>query len=365
MAGFSVFPSRRLRQTPYTKRVEAQGLGGYTVYNHMLLPSVFASLEDDYHHLKAHVQLWDVAAERQVEIVGRDARKLASLISTRDLRRARPGRCYYAPVCDGNGGILNDPVALCLADDRFWFSISDSDMLLWAAGLAQGLNLNVRLFEPDISPLAVQGPKAEELTARVFGNGVRALKFFDFAAFPFQGRMLNIARSGWSKQGGFEIYLDDKRLGHALWDALWEAGEDLNVRAGCPNLIERLESGLLSYGNDMTRADTPLECGLDKFCGLDSDAAFIGKEALLRQRAAGVQKKLMRVRLNGDNITPPAAVLACHSDGRHIGCITSAAWSPDLSANIGFAMLATEAAAVGTTIKVADGDRTATVEGAI
>lgn len=361
---FSVFPSRRLRRTPYTRRVEANGVGGYSIYNHMLLPAVFSSLEEDYRHLKTHVQLWDVSCERQVEIVGRDARKLAVLMSARDLRDARPGRCYYAPITDGNGGMINDPVVLCLADDRFWLSLADSDALLWVAGLAHGLGLDVRVFEPDVSPLAVQGPKADDLMAAVFGDEVRALKLFDFKAFAFQERRLNIARSGWSKQGGFEIYLDDSRCGEALWDALWDAGKPFGVRAGCPNLIERIEGGLLSYGNDMTRADTPLECGLEKFCNLDAGHAFVGRDALLRQRDAGLTKKLIGVKIGGAPVAPLTATAPCLKDGQGVGVVTSAAWSPDLAANIGFAMLTADAADIGATVHVTtetDGGRAATV----
>lgn len=348
----NLFPTRRLRATPYSARVKAAGVSGYTVYNHMLLPTVFKGLEEDCAHLKEYAQIWDVAAERQVQLAGPDAHKLACMISARDLRKAQPGRCYYAPITDKSGGLLNDPVALCIAPDKFWFSIADGDLLLWVAGLAHGLNLDVTVTEPDVSPLAVQGPMAEDLLVDVFGEDIRAIKFFRFTAFPFMGRMLNIARSGWSKQGGFEIYLDDANLGHALWDAIAAKGAPYNLRAGCPNLIERLESGLLGYGNDMTNDDTPLEIGLDKYCSLDSDANFIGKEALLRQRDAGIKKKLMGVTIEGDPITPVALPLTCKDGATKVGIVSSGVFSPDLNSNIGFAMLDIPAASIGSNIEI-------------
>jgi len=352
MAEAKLFPTRRLRATPYTARVEAAGVSGYTVYNHMLLPTVFQGLEEDYAHLKQYAQIWDVSAERQVQIAGPDAHRLACMISARDLRNAQPGRCYYAPITNANGGLLNDPVALCIAPDKYWFSIADGDLLLWIAGLAQGLNLDVTVTEPDVSPLAIQGPMAEDLLVDVFGEKIRDIKFFRFTAFPFMGRMLNIARSGWSKQGGFEIYLDDSGLGLALWDAIAAKGAPYNLRAGCPNLIERLESGLLGYGNDMTNDDTPLEIGLEKYCSLDSDADFIGKDALLRQRDAGIKKKLMGLVIQGSPMAPVSMPLECKDGASKVGIVTSGVFSPDLNCNIGFAMLDISTAQAGAEISV-------------
>ena len=352
MSGAMLFPSRRLRATPFTSRVADVGVSGYTVYNHMLLPTMFEGLREDCAHLKQYAQIWDVSAERQVQIQGPDAHKLACMISARDLSKAQVGRCYYAPICDQHGKMINDPVALRLADDKYWFSIADSDLLLWVQGLALGMGLNVDICEPDVSPLAVQGPMAEDLLVDVFGSAIRDIKFFRFAAFPFMGRMLNIARSGWSKQGGFEIYLDDSSLGGDLWDAIWTKGEPYNLRPGCPNLIERIESGLLSYGNDMNREDTPLEIGLEKFCGLDGDADFIGKDALIAQRDAGLTKRLMGIEINGEEMAPVSMPLPIMYNGNQVGKITSAVYSPDYGSNIGFAMVAIDHANEGAVLDV-------------
>jgi dimethylsulfoniopropionate demethylase len=352
MSGFPVFASRRVRSTPFSARIEASGLSAYTVYNHMLLPASFASLEEDCAHLKRAVQIWDVAAERQVQLKGRDARKLAVMMSARDLTKAVPGKGYYTPICMANGGMLNDPIALCIADDLFWFSIADSDMLLWAAGLAHAYQLEVEISEPDVSPLAIQGPLANQVMAEVFGEAVTALKFFAFDYFTWRGHKLMIARSGWSKQGGFEIYLHDSTLGLQLWDDIWEAGKEYDMRAGCPNLIERIEGGLLSYGNDMTREDTPLECGLEKFCQLESGHEFIGKQALLNQREAGLKKRIMGVHIHGDKIAPITKIEPCTIQGQTCGFVTSAVYSPDFDLNLGLAMLASEQAENGRQIEV-------------
>jgi len=257
---------------------------------------------------------------------------------------------------------LNDPIALCLAPDRFWFSIADSDLVLWAAGLAEGLGLDVKVFEPDVSPLAIQGPKADDLMAKVFGEEVRSIRFFRFGMFDWRGHKLLIARSGWSKQGGFEIYMHDTKLGGQLWDDIWNAGAEFNIKPGCPNLIERIEGGLLSYGNDMTRGDTPLECGLDRYINLDAHE-FVGRSALLEQTVSGVSKKLMGVHISGDKITPLANPVDCQSNGDVIGMLTSAVYSPDFDSNLGFAMVASAYADEGTVIDIAfpDGIRQATI----
>ena len=352
MSGSLLFPSRRLRATPFTSRVSALGVTGYTVYNHMLLATVFESLQEDYKHLKENVQIWDVSVERQVQLLGPDAHKLACMISARDLTNAKVGRCYYAPICDQNGAIINDPIALRLAENKYWFSISDSDLLLWVQGIAIGLGLNVDICEPDVSPLAIQGPFADDLMADVFGEEIREVKFFHFKAFSFRGHMLNIARSGWSKQGGFEIYLDDTNLGEELWDAIWAKGKKYNIRAGCPNLIERVEAGLLSYGNDMNREDTPLEIGLEKYVSLDSEVDFIGKAALQKQRKVGIKKRLMGIEIDGSKMPPLTMPKKVSIEGKNVGMITSGVFSPDYGGNIGFAMIKASNAYVGAEVMV-------------
>jgi dimethylsulfoniopropionate demethylase len=330
--------SRRTRSTPFTDRVEAQGVRAYTVYNHTLLATAFSSLEEDYWHLRNHVQIWDVSCERQVALGGPDAARLVQLMTPRDLGRAAVGQCLYVPLVDEKGAMINDPVALKLAEDRYWLSIADSDVLLWAKGLALGLGLEAEVEEPDVFPLAVQGPKADDLMARVFGEEVRAIRFFRFARLPFQGHPLVVARSGWSKQGGFEIYLDDPALAGALWDALWEAGADLEVGPGCPNLIERVEGGLLSYGTDMTRENNPYECGLERYCKLDGPD-FLGKAALRRIKAEGPARLVRGIRFEGAPSPPCRVPWNLRAGGGIGGRMSTAVWSPRFETSIGLAMM--------------------------
>lgn len=333
-----ISPSRRLRRTPFSEGVEAAGVKAYTVYNRMLLPTVFRTVVEDYKHLKSAVQVWDVAVERQVELRGPDASRLMQMLTPRDLRGMMPGQCFYVPMVDETGGMLNDPVALKLSEDRWWISIADSDLLFWVKGLAYGYRLDVLVDEPDISPLAVQGPLADDLLERVFGSGVRSIKFFRFGWFDFQGTSFVVARSGYSKQGGFEIYVDGTKNGMPLWNALMEAGKDLDVHAGCPNAIERIEGGLLSYGNDMTRENTPHECGLGRFCSTQTAIGCVGRDALLRVSKEGPVKEIRAIRIEGD--LPPCDRAWPLMDGEdQVGQVTSAAFSPDFETNVAIGMV--------------------------
>ena len=336
MAG--IVPSRRVRGTPFTPGVQAAGAKAYTVYNHMLLPSYFESYEADYRHLKEHVQVWDVSVERQVSVKGPDALRLMRQMSPRDMDKMADDQCYYAPICDHNGGMLNDPVLIKIAEDHYWMSIADGDLLQWALGLAVGQGLDVDVVEPDVSPLAIQGPKADELMARVFGDVVRDIKFFRYKRLAFEDTEFVVARSGWSKQGGFEIYVDGSDYGMPLWNRLFDAGQDLNVRAGCPNLIERVEGGLLSYGSDMRRENTPIESGLARFC--NSPEGYIGKSVIEAQKADGPNKMLRPIAIDGPGDLPHNALgWDVYADNKQVGLIASAVWSPDFNTNVSIGMI--------------------------
>ncbi len=359
-----ISPSRRLRRTPFSDGVEAAGVKAYTVYNHMLLPTVFRSVQEDYRHLKEAVQVWDVACERQVEIRGPDAGRLIQLLTPRDLRSMQPGQCYYIPIVDETGGMLNDPVAVKLTEDRWWISIADSDLLYWIKGLAYGYRLDVLIDEPDVSPLAVQGPRADDLMAAVFGEQVRQIRFFRFVPLNFQGRDLVVARSGYSKQGGFEIYVEGEDMGMPLWNALMEAGKSMDVHAGCPNGIERIEAGLLSYGNDMTDDNTPHECGLGRFCNTQTAIGCIGRDALLRVAAEGPVKQIRAISIAGDSVPVCDRYWPLLADGKVVGRVSSAAWSPDFDSNVAIGMVRLTHWDEGNEliVETPDGSRQATVQ---
>lgn len=285
--------SRRLRSTPFTSRVLDQGVKAFTVYNHMLLPTEFISIEEDYWHLCSAVQVWDVSVERQVSITGPDATRLVQMMTPRNVGNVSGDRCVYLPLADHKGKLVNDPIGMRLEPDYWWLSISDSDVRLWAQGIAIGAGLDVEVNEADVWPLAVQGPLAKELMMRVFGPEIADIRFFRHRKMQYRSGQFTVAQSGWCKQGGYEIYVDNAALGQQLYDELFEKGQDLNVRPGCPNAIERLESTLLSYGNDMDQRHSVLESGLENFTDLDDEIASLSVEVLRQERDAGAKRRLM------------------------------------------------------------------------
>ena len=351
--------SRRIRRTPYTNRVEEHGVSDFTVVNHMLLPKGFKnSVEEDYWHLSKDVQIWDVSCQRQVQISGPDAAALIQKLTPRSIKTMETGKCFYIPMLNENAGMINDPVLLKLDDDMFWVSIADSDILLWAKGYSLGLNLDVNIEEPDVYPLAIQGPKSEDLLVSIFGEEIKKIKFFNFRVVDFEGTKQVIARSGYSKQDGFEIYFkvhekyfDKVEMGEKLWDTIWEAGKKFNISPGCPNLIDRIEGGLMSYGNDFTGENNPLECNLEKYCKDDASHDFIGKQALSKIKNEGIKQKMMGIIFDGDpcpSIGQPLQVLS--KNNKKIGQITSGIFSPRIKKNIGLSMILKEYWNVGESV---------------
>ena len=332
--------SRRIRRTPYTNRIEKAGVRGFSVVNHMLLPKAFKpTVEESYWHLRNHVQIWDVSCQRQVEIKGPDAERLIQCMTPRDIGASKIGQCLYITITDVDGGIINDPVLLKLAEDHFWLSIADSDVLLYAKGLSIGMGLDVSVEEPDVSPLAIQGPKAEDLLAKIFGKRICDIGFFKFGWIEFAGTKQLIARSGYSRQGGFEIYLNGSHLGEPLWDMIWETGQTFNISPGCPNLIERIEGGLFSYGNEMTRENNPLEMGLGKYCKLDGSIDFLGLKSLQKIVSDGIKRQIRGVLFEGGRCTTCSIPWPIMVGDKKVGDISSAIWSPRLEANVGLAMI--------------------------
>ena len=360
--------SRRIRRTPYTNRVEEHGVSDFTVVNHMLLPKRYKNtVEEDYWHLSKEVQIWDVSCQRQVQVSGPDAATLIQKLTPRSIKNMETGKCFYIPMLNENAGMINDPVLLKLDDDMIWISIADSDILLWAKGYALGLNLDVIIEEPDVYPLAVQGPKSEELLVSIFGDEIKKIKFFNFRIVDFEGTKQVIARSGYSKQDGFEIYFkvhdnyfDKVEMGEKLWDTIWHAGKKFNISPGCPNLIDRIEGGLMSYGNDFTGENNPLECNLEKYCKDDVSHDFIGKQALTKIKNEGVKQKMMGIIFDGDPCPATGQPLKVLSkDNKKIGQITSGIFSPRIKKNIGLSMILKEYWNVGESvfIQTLDGEK--------
>ncbi len=354
----------RVRRSPYFDATQRYGCWGYTVYNHMFLPIGYDDLEKEYWKLLEGVSVWDVSVERQVEIKGPDGFAFTNLLTSRDLTQCKVGQGKYVLITGEDGGIINDPVLLRLGESHFWLALADSDVLLWARGVAYKSGMNVEIHEPDVSPMQVQGPKSKDVVKTLFGDKVLDLKYYYFLETELDGIPVIVTRTGWSGEVGYEIYLRDGSRGDELWERVMEAGKPYNIGPTGPSDIRRVEAGILNYGIDITLDTNPYEVDLDRLVSLDQEADFIGKEALRKIKAEGVKRKLVGVQIDGEPLDLNVTRWPVTRDGAQLGNVTSAVYSPRLKENIGYAWVPIEHTGEGTnlTITLPNGDeRSATV----
>lgn len=317
-----------------------------TTYNQMLMPTSYGHPEEEYWRIVNGVSMWDVSVQRQVELRGPDAGRLAQILAPRDLSRCGAGQGKYVPLCNHRGVLINDPILMKLDEDRYWLSIADGNIGLWAQAVAHERRLNVEVSEPDVSPLAVQGPKAETVVASIFGDWVRDLKYFWFRESEIDGIPVMVARSGWSKQGGFEIYLMDGTRGTELWNIVREAGRHHGIGPGNPNWCERVESGLLAFGGDTDDKTNPFEVRMGKYVDLHVPDDTIGIHALRRVAAEGPKRHQLGVALDeGEPVKAGFTWNEIELGGARIGDLTTCVWSYRMKKNIGFALVAVSARA--------------------
>ncbi len=333
----------RIRKSPFFDAAQMDGMTHCSVYNHMYMPISYGDAKAEYESLYNGVVMWDVGAERQVRLKGKDAIKLARLLTPRNLGKLIYGAGRYVPLCNFQGTIINDPVLLRVDEDEVWLSIADSDVCLWAQAIAGAYNLDVRVTEPDISPLAIQGPKAISVITDLFGSPAQQLKYFGFYHTQLQGIPLVVARSGWSKQGGYELYLMDGSKGTQLWNIVKEAGKPYHIRPGAPNHTERIESGLISYGTDTDNATNPYEIGLGKYVQLNREDNFIGKDALKTIKMQGVQRKFTGLWLEDNpQITTNTQRYTVYANDTSVGFVSAMTHSPRFDKSIALALLSKE-----------------------
>lgn len=355
----------QIRKSPFFDATLRSGAQAFSVYNHMYIPRDFGDPVENYWNLVNAAILCDVSVERQVEITGPDAARFAQLLTPRNLSTCEVGQCKYVLITSDTGGIINDPVLLRLGENHFWFSIADSDLLLWAKGVAINSDLNVHIEEPDVSPLQLQGPRSLDIMQALLGAEIGTLRYFRFREMTLDDIPLVVSRTGWSNELGYEIYLRDGSLGDELWRRLMEVGEPMGLHAGHTSTIRRVEAAMLSYRADMDIDTNPFELGLDGFVDLDMEAEYIGKAALGRIKAEGVQRQLVGLELSGQPLDGPNTRFwpLFARDKKQAGSVTSAVFSPRLERNIALAMVASDFAKISTELHLfgASGDRTATV----
>ncbi len=327
----------RYRKSPFFEATRRAGCKGYGIYNHMYLPDYYDDPVEEYWHLANHVTLWDVGVERIVEITGPDASTFTNMLTPRDLTRCAVGQGKYALITAEDGGIINDPVLLRLGENQWWLALADSDAGLWARGLAVGSGLNVKVREPEVYPVQVQGPKSKDVMVALFGDAVLNIRYYWTLETDLDGISLVISRTGWTGEVGYEVYLRDPSRGEELWNRIMEAGAPHNIRPIAPSQLRRIEAGIFRYGADMTIENNPFEVtGLERLVE-DQSADYIGKDALMRIKAEGVKRKLVGIELGGEaQVEEAPEAWRAYKNGKEVGRVTAFVWSPRLEKNIGY-----------------------------
>ncbi len=343
----------QIRKSPYFDATVRWGAKGFSVYNHMYIPRDFGDPEQNFWNLINDAILCDVAVERQVEITGPDAAKFVQTLTPRDLSKMAVGQCKYVLITNAEGGILNDPILLRLAENHFWISLADSDILLWAQGVAVHAGMDVTIREPDVSPLQLQGPQSGKIMQALFGDSIMDLKYYWLREVELDGIPLVVSRTGWSSELGYELYLRDSSRGDELWEKIMAAGQPFGLKPGHTSSIRRIEGGMLSYHADADINTNPFELGLDRLVNLDMEADFIGKAALRRLKEQGVTRKQVGLIIEGEPLKGPnTSYWAIRKNGETIGKVTSAVYSPRLKQNIALAMVSVEHAVLGEEVEV-------------
>jgi len=349
----------QIRKSPFFEATVRWGAQEFSVYNHMYIPRDFGDPVQNFWNLVNDAILCDVAVERQVEITGPDASKFVQMMTPRDLTKMSVGQCKYILLTNADGGLLNDPVLLRLGENRYWISLADSDILLWAQGLAVNSDFNVTILEPDVSPLQLQGPKSGEVMNALFGGSIMDLKYYWHREVELDGLHLIVSRTGWSSELGYEIFLQDESHGDELWEKIMAVGNPFGLKPGHTSSIRRIEGGMLSYHADADINTNPYELGLDRFVNLEMKADFIGKVALHRIKKNGVRRKQVGLQIECPPLKGPNNTFwDISKNGKILGKVTSAIYSPRLEKNIALAMISEESAEIGNVVDVSTQDET-------
>ena len=343
----------QIRKSPFFDATVRWGAKGFSTYNHMYIPRDFGDPEQNFWNLINSAILCDVAVERQVEITGADASKFIQLLTPRDLSNFKVGQCKYILITNEEGGILNDPILLRLEENRYWISLADSDILLWAQGVAVNSGLKVKISEPDVSPLQLQGPNSGKIMETLFGQDILDLKYYWHREEVLNGIPLLVSRTGWSSELGYEIFLRDHTKGDKLWERIMEAGIPFDLKPGHTSSIRRIEGGMLSYHADMDINTNPFELGLDRLVNLEGKEDFVGKTALKEIKEKGVSRKQVGLIIEGQPLSGPnTRFWEIKYDEKIVGKVTSAVYSPRLKQNIALAMISADLTTIGTEVKI-------------
>jgi glycine cleavage system aminomethyltransferase T len=341
------------RKSPFFEATRRAGCTAYDIYNHMYLPGYYDDPETEYWALNNGVTMWDVGVERTVQVAGPDADRLIDMITCRDLTKCAVKQGKYMLVTGPDGSIVNDPVLLHVAEDTWWMQLADSDAGLYALGVGAAAGLEAEVTLPDVHPMQVQGPLAAKTLEKLVGEGIYDIKYYWTEEFEINGIPVVISRTGWTAIPGFEVNLLDGTRGDDLWNAVAEAGAQFDIRPIAPCEARRIEGGIFNYGSDIHLGDTPLHVmGLERLVE-EQPQDYVGKPALEALRAVGVDRKLVGITIEGDELRAEMSEYwEVSSDGRKVGHMTDAVWSPGLKKNIGYVWVPIGLAEPGNTLDI-------------
>ena len=343
----------QIRKSPFFEATVKWGAKAFSVYNHMYIPRDFGDPEQNFWNLIETAILCDVAVERQVQITGKDASKFVQFLTPRNLSNLSVGQCKYILITNSKGGIINDPILLRLEENKYWISLADSDVLLWAQGLAVNSKFEVDISEPDVSPLQLQGPRSQDILAELLGEDIRKLKYYWLRKVNLKGMELIVSRTGWSSELGYEIYLQDSSRGNELWEIIMAVGQNFGLQPGHTSTIRRIEGGMLSYHADMDLNTNPFELGMDRLVDLYVAHDFVGKSVLEEIKRNGISRRQVGLIIDGERLhMPNTKFWPLSIGGEIVGKVTSAVYSPRLKKNIALGMVSNQFSEIGRTLKV-------------
>ena len=358
--------STRVRKSPFWHLSHEAGCWRATIYNRIYHPRGYVKPEDggamvEYDPLVNRVTMWNVAVERQIRVKGPDAEAFTDFVITRDATKIEPMHGKYAILCNDKGGILNDPVLLRLSEDEFWFSISDSDLLLWLQGVNVAKNFDVVIDEIDVCPLQIQGPLSEDLLAKMCGEELREIPYYGLMETNINGADCVISQTGFTGEKGYEIYVrDTHENAEKVWNEVLKDGEEFGLMVIAPAHHRRIAAGILSWGQDLDHETSPFQVNLSYQVPRNKKADYIGKEELEKQRdiiddgKEPFKMKMVGITLGGKEITDyaPDFWIVADTDGNDIGYVTSPWWSPELGTNIALAWVPWATSEVGSELLV-------------
>ena len=343
----------QIRKSPFFEATVKWGAKAFSVYNHMYIPRDFGDPEQNFWNLIETAILCDVSVERQVQITGKDASKFVQFLTPRNLSNLSVGQCKYILITNSKGGIINDPILLRLEENKYWISLADSDVLLWAQGLAVNSKFEVDISEPDVSPLQLQGPRSQDILAELLGEDIRELKYYWLRKVNLKGMELIVSRTGWSSELGYEIYLQDSSRGNELWEIIMAVGQNFGLQPGHTSTIRRIEGGMLSYHADMDLNTNPFELGMDRLVDLDVAHDFVGKSVLEEIKRNGISRRQVGLIIDGERLhMPNTKFWPLSIGGEIVGKVTSAVYSPRLKKNIALGMVSNQFSEIGRALKV-------------